>query len=144
MKWALLGFALAGCVDGPGSIGLPTGDLEAFRADVQPLLAERCATPTCHGSDERPLRVYAPALFRLDPARLHLDEPLDDEELALNYERVRGFVDPADPEASTLLRKPLASGAGGTEHEGGLQFEDIHDRGYAGVVAWIASLEGPE
>jgi hypothetical protein len=83
-------------------------DEALFAADVEPVLERHCANPSCHGRDERPLRVYAPMRFRVDRDRLFLDEPLSDDEVRANYESAAGFVATGgDPERSLLLRKPL-------------------------------------
>ncbi len=142
MRWsvALLGL---GCVGGPGETELPERALERFTAEVQPVLAEACANPTCHGHEDRPLRIYAPMRHRLRPEEVLADTPLDTDELQLNYDRVLGFLDDADPGRSMLLLKPLAPDAGGAEHEGGEVFADETDRGYAALRAWVAGEEVP-
>lgn len=122
-------------------MALPERDVERFEALAQPVLAEACATPSCHGRAERPLRIFAPLRYRADPARLLLDEPLDPSEIDLNYGRTRAFLDDADPERSLLLCKPLGESAGGCDHAGGEIFADETDRGFAALEAWVVGDE---
>lgn len=134
---------LLACVEGPGGpVPLPDADYDGFVRDVQPVLVG-CANPSCHGSADRPLEIYAPRRHRLDPEQVHRDTPLTDEELERNFDRARALlVDIAAPEDSPLLHEPLAIEAGGSEHGGGVQFEDRDDPGYRVLEAWIAaSLE---
>jgi hypothetical protein len=48
-----------------------------------------------------------------------------------------GLIDLADPEASLLLRKPLAQAAGGVAHGGGEKMHDTVDPAYRDFLAWI-------
>jgi len=130
---------LIGCVGGPGL----DGELDRFVAEVQPVLAERCASPSCHGRPSRPLGLFAVHQHRLDPADVHLDAPLTADELHANYDRALGFVLGASGAADApLLRKPLAQGAGGMRHAGGIQFEDTQGFRYRSVLQWAtAELE---
>lgn len=125
--WALL--ALAGCAPAPGYESLPPADFPRFVATVQPVLAARCANPTCHGRADRPLEVFAPQLHRLDERRLFLDEPLTAEETRRNFDRARAFA--AD---GLLLSKPLAGGAG---HAGGAQFADEEEPEWQALRDWV-------
>ncbi len=137
----LLAVSLAGCVAGPGDAALPERDLERFEALAQPVLGEVCASPTCHGRPERPLRIFASQRYRADPERLLFDEAIDDDELRLNYERARAFLDDADPERSLLLCKPLGTADGGCEHVGGDPFADRTDRGFEDLRSWVLGEE---
>lgn len=142
MIWLLL---LAGCLLEVGEAPLPQGDPAAFEAEVQPVLAARCANPACHGSADRPLRVFAPELHRLDPARTHLREPLTDEELLRNAEATAAMlVDFLDAEDSPLLTKPLAEEAGGSAHVGGAQFDDPYEADYQAIRRWSQHALDPE
>jgi hypothetical protein len=44
--------------------------------------------------------------------------PVTEAELAFSYARARSMIDPANPNKSPLLRKPLEVAAGGSDHEG--------------------------
>ena len=140
---ALLGvapIALFGCVVGPGTgAPLPLGDPQVFAEEVQPVLAAGCANPSCHGSADRPLELYAPFMHRLDAERVHLDEPLTETELELNRRRSAALLqDCEDPDLSVLLTKPLAPDAGGCEHEGGVIFEDAWEQDYEALRGWAS------
>ncbi len=115
----------------------PETDLERFVADVQPVFENRCASPSCHGTAERPLALYAPRLYREDPERIWLDEPLTDDELAANHRRARGFLSEIADE-SLLLRKPLHEDAGGCWHDGDEQFHDTAEPEYLDVLEWAS------
>lgn len=129
----LLAAALAGaCVDN-APIAEPSLDRALFVSVAQPVLAARCASPACHGSDRRRLRVYAPGYFRADPSRTHRDEALTDAELDANARSAAAFaLDVTDPEASLLVAKPL----GRVAHLGGSVFERSDDD-CAALLAWL-------
>lgn len=129
--------ALAGCV-GNAALDPPALDRDLFAARVQPVLAARCASPACHGSDRRRLRVYAPGLFRSDPARTHRDEPLTGAELDANARSAAAFALDVPAEESLLVTKPL----GRVPHLGGRVFASTDD-GCDALVAWLRSAEGP-
>lgn len=139
MRAVAAALLLAGCVAEPGEHALPPADYALFAEKVQPILAARCANPTCHGSPGRPLEVYAVHLHRRDPARVHRDEPLTEAEQRHNFERARAFVLGAEgPADCLLLTKPLAPAAGGVAHGGGVQFADTAERDYATLRWWVA------
>ncbi len=139
---AIAGAAIAGCgAPDPGSSPVPLLDQAVFGAEVQPVLAERCANPTCHGRPERPLSIYAPRRWRADPRRVHLDEPLTADELRHNYVASCALAAEAErPEDALLVRKPLGA-EGGLYHGGGPVFDGVADDGYRVVLAWIAAGE---
>ena len=85
---------LATACAGPasGSEPLPNGDLARFVEEVQPYLTRDCASGGCHGRAERPYALFAPGQYRRDPARTHLDEPLDAIELDANARRTAAFA----------------------------------------------------
>lgn len=142
---ALLGVAsalLAACLSEPASEPVPEGDLESFAATVQPVLAARCAEPTCHGRDDRPLAVYATRRFRADPERVFLEEPIDAAELEANARNVAAFMIGNRADDCLVLRKPLAASEGGARHVGGEIFTTRDDREYRALRAWLLSLGG--
>ncbi len=149
----LLGMTIAlaspGCGSGPGpgtGPALPAGDFAAFTSDVQPLLAEECGNPSCHGSEARPLALFSLHQHRRDPADVFRDLPLTEEELWLNYVGVLAFLDQIDDASrSLLLTKPLSPSSGGGDHVGGVQFEDRRSYGYRLLLGWAeAALAGVE
>jgi len=132
--------ALTGCV-GPVGDGEPleVGSIEMYAAEIQPIVTERCASGGCHGRPDRLLALYAPGQHRMDPARTYYDEPLSDEELWVNAERLAAFAHGEDAPASLTLRKPLAEEAGGCFHEGGDVFRTTTDPGYRLMERWLAT-----
>lgn len=137
---AACGVVLAGCV---GPVGdeepLEVGSIEMYAAEVQPVVTERCASGGCHGRADRMLSLYAPGQLRMDPARTYLDEPLSDDELWVNAERLAAFAHGEDGADSLALRKPLAEEAGGCFHEGGDVFRTTTDPGYRLMERWLGT-----
>ncbi len=116
---------------------LPSNAREQFELTVQPLLEERCSNPTCHGNTERALSLYAVHQHRLDPDHVYMDAPLTDEELRHNRLRASAFlIGLSDVEESELLRKPLATDAGGVNHKGETQVPDTETFGYRALRDW--------
>jgi hypothetical protein len=137
---------LAGaCVELPPGEPLAELDVATFAAEVQPVLDERCAAPSCHGRPERPLAIYSPRRYRREPARRFLDEPLDADELAANARGVASFGFAIDDglEDSLVLRKPLALAAGGARHEGGEIFVARDERDYRTLYRGLAAGAAP-
>jgi hypothetical protein len=129
---------LLGCV-GNAPLEAPALDPATFAARVQPVLAARCASPACHGSDRRRLRVYASGFFRRDPSRVHRDEAITADELAANERSAAAFaLDAPSAEESLLVAKPLNR----VTHLGGQVFTASDDE-YAALVAWIRTGELP-
>jgi hypothetical protein len=58
----------------------------------------------------------------------------------LNYDVVTKLVNASDPASSKLLRKPLATRAGGEGHTGGDYWESTDDPEYQIVLQWIEML----
>lgn len=126
--------ALAACVQNAPADLTPL-DRAAFAEHVQPVLALRCASPACHGSDRRRLRVYAPGFFRLDPTRVHRDEPITPEELAANERSASAFARDVPAAAESLLvTKPL----GYVNHLGGRVLTESDDDQWT-LLAWLRS-----
>ncbi len=126
---------VAGCAGNP-TVEAPALDAAFFAARVQPILAARCATPVCHGSERRRLRVYAPGLFRRDPRRLHRDEALTDDEVRANALSAEAFAAGASAEESLLVTKPLDR----VPHLGGRVFT-LPDDDWDTLVAWLRTGE---
>ena len=140
----------AGCtVDTPAPVPLPVGDLAVFVAQAQPALDRRCAAPGCHADGARPFAVFSPGRRRLDPARLHLLEPLTAAELTANARAIAALaLEPllaGEPvSACPVLCKPLALAAGGCGHVVGPVFAGPDDRDYVGLAAYLETLALPE
>ena len=63
----------------------------------------------------------------------------NEEQSRRNYAVVMRLVIPGDPDASRLLKHPLAPDAGGDKfHGGGHQFASRDDPSYKIIAAWIA------
>lgn len=115
---------------------IPELDRAVFEREVQPMLAARCASPTCHGRPERALSVFAPGRWRSDAESVHLPGPLTEAELDHNYRASSALAaDPAPGDAALLARKPLAGG--GLYHGGGALFDGPTDRDYLALRAWM-------
>lgn len=134
--------ALAGCAAPPeGDEDLRLLDRHTFSTIVQPILSKRCSNPSCHGRPERGLSIFAPGRFRADPSRVHLDEPLFEDELFHNYLSTCVFSG-GSGEASDapFAAKPLAARV---YHGGGAVFAEATDRDYRTFVAWIEAGPAP-
>lgn len=132
--------ALGACGDVSARI-VPTGDVALFVGQVQPILGTRCANPSCHGSEERPLQIYAQMRHRKDGAELHTDAPLTDDELEHNmYSAAAMLLDVEFAHDAPLLTKPLAPAAGGSEHGGDTQFYDVEDTEYVTLLTWARGV----
>ncbi len=109
-------------IDAP--VELTEADADFFRCEVQPVLAARCAFMACHGTDERPLRVYAEQRFRLGIPWTEYETALTDDELAANFRAARGFLSDDPDREHQLTEKPLDTRAGGLFHRGRDLFGD--------------------
>ncbi len=133
----LLGW-FSGCIAGDETTpGFQDADFGLFVTEIQPLISESCANPSCHGDAKRPWQTFAVHQHRLDPADVFIDNPLSERELWLNYTRTIAFVGPTD---EPLLRKPLAPTKGGSDHVGGVQFESTDEYDYQVLQAWIETV----
>lgn len=139
MKHALIvvASATAGCLGSPEPVAIPTfGGVGPFEQTAQPVLVERCANPSCHGGDARPLEIYATLRHRLQQDSIFVDEPISDEELTLNQQRAACFINDLD-HGSSLARKPLPVEEGGVQHAGGIIFQRGDDPAYLPLKAWV-------
>ncbi len=120
-------------------------DADFYRLEVQPYLAPACASSSCHGRVQRPLRLYSAGGLRLDDATAASD-PLSDDELQANMRALLGL----DPERigsvnHLVLTKPLSEKAGGVEHEEGeIIWASPEDPGYLCLSRWLMGDEGNE
>ena len=117
--YAVVGIlALSGCaLDNPAA---PQALDEAFfRCRVEPVLVDSCAFYACHGSEDRPLRLYAPNRLRLAVTEAERAIALTERERLHNYESALRFAG-AEPGYSEplLVVKPLDASAGGGFHRG--------------------------
>ena len=77
--------------------------------------------------------------------RFSLETPATDagwtvEQSRRNFDVVTKLVNTANPEASRLLLKPLASQAGGLAHTGGTYWRSRDHPEYQALLKWIRSL----
>ncbi|MBI2894304.1 MAG: hypothetical protein HYY06_12195 [Deltaproteobacteria bacterium] len=135
---------LCACVAGGALDEGPPPDLDEneFRCAAEPVLLARCAFFACHGSNRRPLRIFAPDKLRTGVSAADRASPLTPEEREVNYDMARGFARTA-PDGVPLLDKPLDVEAGGRYHGGkdlygGADvFETTADPGYALLEGWV-------
>jgi hypothetical protein len=108
-------------------LGQATGPaFDAFVADVQPILSERCGFGSCHGSTQSDFYVTCG------------DTP---EQLAHNFIVSQSFIaDPAD--RSELLLRPLSVNAGGVNHSGGDIWTSASEAEFSTLRDWAATA-GP-
>ncbi len=138
-----LALGASACSDLETERTLPPLDETHYRCAVEPVLARDCSYFACHGSAERPLRLYAPGRLRLDVPPVYVLDPLTEPERAANLASVLGLAAGEDLEDSLLLLKPLDSDAGGYFHVGksmfggGDVFATKSAPGYLAIEAWL-------
>ena len=145
--------ALAGCQELDAAFVAPPLDEANFRCEVEPVLAARCSFYACHGSGQRPFRVYAVNRLRLNPGVMAdgyvLAAPLTVEERRANFQSALSLAPARQLPASLLLLKPLDVAAGGFFHEGktlyggGDVFLTTADPGYAKIAGWLGGATSP-
>ncbi len=119
---------------------LPELNIHYYRCRVEPVLVKRCAFVACHGTDERPLRLYAPHRMRQDGSRA--GSSLTPVETEANYDAARGFAG-YEETITLLLTKGLDVANGGAYHEGatlyggGDVFTQLDEPGYQTIAAWL-------
>jgi hypothetical protein len=101
-------------------------DFAVFETEAMPVLVANCAAASCHGSPFNSLRLLCG------------DTP---EQLRWNYFVASGYLATNAPDGE-LLRRALASGDGGSFHEGGPVFSSTSDAGYRALLDW-ATAHGP-
>ena len=142
---------LAACGPSNTRADLRDGDPELFAAEVQPVIAQRCAYLGCHGREGMPLTLYALDYLRMrdpegeiDPARPPLDErALAAGELQHNRRAFAARVGPEDPVADRerFLRRLLPVAAGGIPHAGIEVFADESDPELDAIRRFLESVD---
>jgi hypothetical protein len=120
--------------DIPGAPGFdatsdpPRADFAKFRDDARlhDAIRSSCAAGNCHGTQANDLYLTCG-----DSA----------EEVRWNYFAASQYL-AQTPEASELLRRPLAPAQGGAYHEGGVVFDGPSDERYVALLEW-ARAHGP-
>lgn len=135
--------ALGACDKGPGWKN-PDVKFTEFKEEVYPVLIRDCAFQACHGAEGRFFRVWGPGRTRLDPSMSNAFSEATSEEINRSHERAVSMVDPEDPGHSLLLRKALATEAGGSGHLGADKFgrnvyRTVDDEGYLKLSRWVYS-----
>lgn len=136
----------AGCVNETTELAISTPDRAQFDAEVYPVLLRDCAFHACHGSTERFMQVFGPGRGRIGPELKPVD-PASPAEVMHSYDRARSMIDAHHPEASLILRKPLAVTAGGSGHEGADElgrnvYQTNLEPGYAAIQRWVLGTTG--
>jgi hypothetical protein len=139
--WTLLSTLVLCACEQRGGLQVASRDFAQFKDEVYPVLMRDCAFHTCHGSDKRFFRLWGSARGRLTKDIKALAEVVP-EEIELSYTRTLAMIDPGDPGASQLLRKPLAPGLGGAGHLGTDSFgrnvfESMSDPDYVILAKWV-------
>jgi hypothetical protein len=101
-------------------------DFAVFASEAQPVLAAKCAAGNCHGSTFN---------------SLHLLCGSSPDQTRWNYFVASDYL-AVLPEQSELLRRALASGEGGSFHEGGAVLGSVSDDSYKALLDW-ARAHGP-
>jgi hypothetical protein len=107
-------------------------DFEAFKARVQPIfLHKRKGLARCYVCHSQGTP------FRLQPLSPGSASWTDDESRK-NFEAARRLVNAANPDATLLLRMPLAAEAGGIAfHPGGKHWTSKDDPEWRAIAAWV-------
>ena len=139
---ACLGVGSSACASEAGWSDPNLGVMQ-FKTDVYPVLIRDCAFQACHGAPERFFRIWGPGRVRLSPQSTAFSDATTDE-VTRTYERARSMVDREHPERSLLLRKALATEAGGAGHLGADKFgrnvyRTVDDDGYLKLSRWVFS-----
>jgi hypothetical protein len=129
------------CANESTELVVSTPDRASFEETVYPVLLRDCAFSACHGSAERFLQVFGPGRGRMTPDLKPLD-PISPAEVSHAYDRARSMIDATHPEQSLLLRKPLATKAGGSGHEGTDElgrnvYQSKIDPDYVAISGWV-------
>ena len=127
---AALALASAAAIAQPS--GAPTLDYEFYRVRIEPILTTkrpgnaRCIS--CHG--------FATTM-KLQPLP-EGSATWNDADSRANFEILKTRIVPGDPDASRLLRHPLAEDAGGDpHHDGGTHWTSKNDPEYQTLAAWV-------
>ena len=136
--------AAAGCAPEPGWQAASIS-ATVFEAEVYPILLRDCAFSACHGAEERFFRLWGPGRARLDPFATTAFSEATPEEIGNSFQRAMSMIDAKEPSRSLLLRKPLATAAGGAGHLGADKFgrnvyRSVDDEGYLLLSRWVYSV----
>lgn len=114
--------------------GDPLTPAEAFRDTVVPVLETHCASPVCHGAPPSIAEEHLEGAFAL-----RIDESGRLSNWRAAYDATKRYINTVDgPEFSSLLRKPLPVGLGGSGHRGGDNVTSTSDVAYRTIRDWVA------
>lgn len=112
---------LCACATDVQQLTVPAADAQMFEQQVYPVLLRDCGFPACHGDRRRFFQVFGPGRTRYREGDGGTDnfEPATAEELLQTYTRARSMLAfEKSPLEALLVRKPLATKAGGAGHKG--------------------------
>jgi hypothetical protein len=141
-----MSFVFGACANESTELVVSTPNRMQFDQEVYPVLLRDCAFQACHGSTDRFLQVFGPGRGRIALGIKPLD-PAIPGEIMQSYDRARSMIDASHPEQSLLLRKPLATKAGGSGHEGADEFgrnvyQSTIEPGYLAISRWVLGPVG--
>jgi hypothetical protein len=133
--------SLGACANESTALTVSTPDQMQFALEVYPVLLRDCGFQACHGSTDRFLQVFGPGRGRIALEIKPLD-PVVPLEIEHSYDRARSMIDANRLDQSLLLRKPLATKAGGSGHEGADElgrnvYQSAIEPGYAAISRWV-------
>ncbi len=137
-----VGCCTLACLGPPEIVHEPLlqANVSLFEEEVQPLLADRCGNPNCHGNAGRPFEIFSVHQHRLDTTEVYMDQQINSDELWLNIESARAFIEPeTSAQGCLLIRKPLSEDAGGASHGGGRQFHSLTDVDTQILLRWVSA-----
>ncbi len=144
---AAISVGSAGCSgDFDAQKPLVCGDPELFRAAVSPYLEARCGTLDCHGSMQRPMRLYGRnGLRHPDEQNITGGEPTTALELDANFasvcalepEKMAGAIEDLGASGDRLIfiAKPRAT----VRHKGGKVVDEGDDADRC-MLGWISKV----
>jgi YVTN family beta-propeller protein len=131
-RFALVAFACAALPAVAQTGTAPSLDFEFFKARIEPIFTTkrpgnaRCVS--CHGFG---------TTMKLEPLAEGA-ATWSEADARTNFDIVRARVVPGDPDASRLLRHPLAAEAGGDpHHDGGKHWTSKSDPEWQTLAAWV-------
>ena len=102
-------------------------DFSTFQSTVEPLIESSCNAGSCHGTQVNALYFACGST----PQEVYWD-----------YYAASQYVS-ATPQQSEIVRRPLATAAGGSYHEGGPIYASVKDPSYTAVLQWATARGAP-
>ena len=136
IAWFIAAASLCGCAPDNPAVAVPALDHDIFVTGVEDMLEHRCAFPSCHGNPRRPLSIYAPDRYRMDPDRVRLAESLSPAELAANERSASAFAVGITSAAQSLL---VTKSLGSVYHQGGALWLSADEPECQTLLTWLRS-----